>query len=298
MICPVCNSKNISFAFTCDNYEEIFDVEKCIDCECFFQKKNGNVKLEKLYQEEYYSGNANYSYHDERKTFYYDNFVWQARIKSIRKFQKNARTFLDVGCAFGGFTQAASKHFESYGVDLSHFAVLKGNQWANENKFIDEKFKGIYEGSLMNFPEELVSKKFDIVSLIEVAEHLSNPRKEFKKAFEILNSSGVLVIQTANFEGWQAINQGQNYHYFMPGHLVYFRATALKTLLKDIGFKQFKEFFPVDFSLFVKLRKSRGHFDRPWDYLKWFKISYYHLKSKFWYKGNPLTSSYVLYAKK
>ncbi len=51
-------------------------------------------------------------------------------------------------------------------------------------------------------------------------EHLSYPEKVFEKLGKILKPGGLLLIQTANFEGWQAINAGADYHYYLPGHFL------------------------------------------------------------------------------
>ena len=88
----------------------------------------------------------------------------------------------------------------------------------------------------------------------------------------------------------------KNYHYFLPGHLVYFTSTSLIAMLKNIGFTEFKEYIPVDFSLFAKLRKSAKTLTSLKDFFSLLKIMKYHILSKFKKNRHPKTSSYVLYA--
>ena len=97
-------------------------------------------------------------------------------------------------------------------------------------------------------------------------------------------------------DGWQAQKAKERYHYFLPGHLSYFSAQNLSHTLYTIGFSKVKIYYPVDFGLLPKLRKSRGDFSTLKDYVKWFTIALYHLKSKIKWKGQPLTSSMVVYA--
>lgn len=234
-----------------------------------------------MYNSGYYSGASNYYYHDERKQEVYESFVWDARIRNIKKFVPKGN-FLDIGSSFGGFlNRAKMAGFEAFGIEISEYSA----QYANE--------RGIrtYNGSLIeaDFPEEF----FDVITLVEVIEHLEKPDLIFPKLFKILKPGGLLLIQTANFDGMQAITEGPKYHYYLPGHLYYYSLSNLKKILTQNGFKSFHVYHGVDFPLYAKLFKSMGGF-RSWkDYFKWFKISYYHIKSKL-FKGS--TSSMVLYA--
>ena len=67
-------------------------------------------------------------------------------------------------------------------------------------------------------------------------------------------------------------------------------------MLRKIGFTKFIEYIPVDFSLWAKLKKSSKGFEKLTDYFSWYRVSKYHIMSKFKRKGHPITSSYVLYA--
>ena len=295
MICPVCESGNTYLWQNISQNANILHIRKCSSCSSLFQfpaVKNEEI----LYQKEYYEGGTDYIYYDERKSYDASKIVYLSRLKTIRKYKKFGR-FLDVGCSFGGFTYTSAKYFESYGIDVSEFAVKKGAEWL-KSLASQKKFKGISKGSLTKLPlkKDFKRESFDVISMIEVAEHLKRPLNDFQAAYKLLKKDGILIIQTANFEGWQAINEGKNYHYFLPGHFVYYTASALKKMLKNIGFRKFKEFIPVDFSLWAKLRKSKKSFNSLFSYLKWISISYYHIKSYFRKKGRPLTSSYVLYA--
>ena len=53
-------------------------------------------------------------------------------------------------------------------------------------------------------PGALPSQSFDIVSLVEVIEHLAKPRAALQALSEILRPKGMVLVQTANFLGWQA----------------------------------------------------------------------------------------------
>ena len=297
MKCPLCDGDSIFYHdFQQNPYR--FKVRRCVECDILFQEEI-NEPHQHLYQEEYYKNSKTdkknseiYRYHDERNVSQAASSVWKARVKNIRKYVQEGN-FLDVGCAFGGLLNEASRYFQTVGIDISEYAVKEGKEWCR-----DKDIYGIFQASLVELPKDKIFTEgnFQVITMVEVAEHLSQPRESLEAAYRLLSPGGLLLIQTANFEGWQAKKAGVNYHYFLPGHLIYYTAASLRKTLQEIGFKNFREFVPVDFSVFPKLVKSRASFAKISDYVKWLRIIGYHFKSKFRYKGSPLTSSYVLYA--
>lgn len=302
--CPVCASAETAFKYGIARHG--FDVFACAACKSEFQypfPKNADA----FYDEGYYTGAAAFNYQDERKKEYYHAFVHRARLKSIRRFLNSdlsafgiaGAKFLDVGCAFGALARAAATaRFEAYGLDVSAYAVREGNK-ASE---IAGNPARLFQGDLTHLPRGqkkiFAPENFAAITLIEVAEHLKTPRIDLATAFDLLKPGGVLVIQTANFEGLQAVAGGSEYHYYLPGHLIYYTATGLKRMLSEIGFREFQDFYPVDFSLWAKWRKAWGDIHRIGDITRLWKMSLYHVKSKLRRNGQPLTSSYVLYARK
>ena len=257
-------------------------VYKCSNCllQTIFPKPN----LETLYSKEYFTGESKFSYKDERSFEKYERIVWKARLKNIQKYKPKGK-ILEIGSSFGGFLNCAKEFgYEVLGVEISDYASKHANN-RNVNTICG------------NFLEVDLNQKFDIIILIEVIEHLPYPDKVFEKLSKHLNANGLLILQTANFDGLQAISEKENYHYYLPGHFYYYSESNLRQILDKYGFKKHISFFGVDFPLVAKLLKSRGSFTKWTDYFyKWFKTSYYHFKSKLSYKNKRLTSSMVLYS--
>ncbi|EKO50243.1 MULTISPECIES: class I SAM-dependent methyltransferase [Leptospira] len=280
--CPCCQKKDWKFLYnsTFKNYN--IPIYLCLSCG--LQTQYPRPEPSQLYTEEYYSGNANFSYRDERQTEKFDRYVWKARIKNIQKFKSNGE-FLDVGCSFGGFLNCAQEAgFQVTGVEISSYSA----------EVAKSRGLKVYTGEFLDV--DLPENFFDVITLVEVIEHLSSPEQIFEKLNRILKPGGLLLIQTANFEGWQAIDAGANYHYYLPGHFYYYSQSNLKKILDRFGFKDPITYLGVDFSLFAKLLKSRGSFKSWNEYWKWIRISVYHWKSKLKKQNRPLTSSMVLYS--
>ncbi|TGL37556.1 class I SAM-dependent methyltransferase [Leptospira perdikensis] len=280
--CPLDQTNDWRPLYTTTGKYSGLSIVECTHCklQALFPRPN----QKELYGQDYYQGKAEYTYIDERENKKFFQYVWKARVRNIKKFVKTGN-FLDIGSSFGGFLESARDGgFSVQGVEISEYA----SHYANEN--------GIptFNGSLAEakFP----NNHFSVITMVEVIEHIENPNLFFKELTRILKPGGLLLLQTANFDGWQAKKEGPNYHYYMPGHVFYYTDRILKNILTNLDFSRFVSYFGVDFPLLAKLQKSRGSFKNWKDYLQWLRISYYHFQSKWKKNGFPLTSSYVLYA--
>ena len=283
--CPLCGSSAISphAAISRQGYD--FTLHRCATCGFIFMNPRFNdAAISGMYTRGYYEGSAAFTYIDERKQEHYADYVWNARLRKIRRFAPSGN-FLDVGASFGGFMRAASRIYTAYGIELSSYSGAYAKREFGDNLHI---------GTLDDHP--FTPESFSVITMIELIEHLADPKRAVEECFRLLAPGGVLVIQTADCGAWQAIDAGSQYHYFLPGHLSCFTEQSLLMTLERAGFTAHRVFRPVDFGLMPKLRKSLGNFTRISDYLKWLTIATYHFKSYFRRKGIPLTSSMVVYA--
>jgi 2-polyprenyl-3-methyl-5-hydroxy-6-metoxy-1,4-benzoquinol methylase len=247
------------------------------------KEEEGNP--DRYYTKEYYNGKSDYSYLDERDSLNFHAHVWRARLKRIASFIPPPADLLDVGCSFGGFAlETARAGYRASGIDVSAYAVEEAAK----------RGLNAYRADLEDHP--FADESFDVVTMIEVVEHISQPKRAFESLAKLIRPGGLLVIQTANFDGLQAKRLGSNYNYYLPGHLFYYSKGNLRKILTEHGFSNLYFFHGVEFGLIPKLKKSRGDFKKWTDYLRWFRIALYHCKSKFAFGGFAWTSSMVVYA--
>ena len=84
--CPLCHEDNWIFLYFSTHNKFNLPIYKCNTCSLQTIFPKDNINLEEIYSESYYNGKSEYNYKDERKTEYYDAFVWDARIQNIKKY--------------------------------------------------------------------------------------------------------------------------------------------------------------------------------------------------------------------
>lgn len=103
--------------------------------------------------------------------------------------QNNGRPrILDVGCAYGFLLQELESSFETYGIEISKYAVDKARKIAKESK--------IYTANAENF--YFKSNFFDAIFCLDTLEHLKIPEKCIKICSKIIKKNGLLIVSVPN----------------------------------------------------------------------------------------------------
>ncbi len=136
------------------------------------------------------------------------------------------RRLLDVGCHIGVFLEIAGAHgWEAWGVEPSRWAV----------EIARAKGLRVIEGTLREaaFPDAW----FDVVTMWDVIEHLSDPMGELREVHRILKPGGWVVIHTMDIESPFARLLGARWPWLMEMHLYYFSRRTLRRMLERAGFE-------------------------------------------------------------
>ncbi len=283
--CPLCGSGMIRRLHRIERFDPAFTVDRCSSCGFIFMNPRfTGAAMAAMYGKDYYSGDADYSYYDEREGEHYSRFVWDKRCEVIHRYVPGGN-LLDVGSSFGGFLRSASKYYTPYGIEVSSYAG---------GFSISSLGTTVHIGTLQDHPFD--ANFFSVITMIELLEHLPDPLSALRECRRLLCDGGLLLIQTANMAGLQARLQGKRYGYYLPGHCSYFTKKNLVDALSACGFSSIKVFHPVEFGLLPKLKKSRRAFSSPWDYRTWLRIAAYHYLGKLHFGNAAATSSMVIYA--
>ncbi len=230
--CPLCGSSerkklydsNINdfdtkdFKITDSQYGKHWTFFKCKSCGFVYSNPTPTKELlEKIYSS---IEDPDYDSEEEGRS---DNF--KRILKRIKKI-KNSGTLLDVGAATGIFMKLAKERgFEVEGIEPSLWAAKKA-----EEKY---GFK-IHNTTFENFETD---KKYDIITMLDLIEHVENPLEILKKANSLLNKNGLLVLVTPDIDSLLRKITGSRWWHFRPPHVNFFNIKSLKFALNKEGFE-------------------------------------------------------------
>ena len=130
-------------------------------------------------------------------------------------------SLLDIGCGSGAFVETArSLGYNAQGID----------------PFLPPKLVSNYLRA--SSPKDLSEKSFDIITLLNVVEHLDKPRSFFSEVYRLLKPSGVMLL-TCPYGNSMARRFHQSHwgHLALDEHLLFWNPYALTYLLREIGFE-------------------------------------------------------------
>jgi len=249
--CNLCCSKKKTFVCTVDRFHKPFNIYKCKECGLVVQWPLPSAQeIEKMYSKEYYSGEANFAFGDERKDEPGNRLLYNQRLGVIERYAKGR--ILDIGCAFGLLLKVAQERgWEANGVELSKHSA----EYAQKQGI--DVFNGVLKDA--KYPK----KHFDAVVMIELIEHLSDPKGTLKEVNRVMKKEGTIAIQTANIDSITARLDGKNWHYYLPGHLHYFSRKTLRRMLEETGFEVVKPFIGDELGLITKVKAYLANAKKP-----------------------------------
>ena len=203
--CLFCGSDNHRFCFCQSDYiydvAGIYDVHECCDCGLLFLNPQPEpLDLAPHYPSNYYSHSGEedpFAARDEElyRSFYGTgaNFISKLRCWPLRFHLRTVTggpgtRLLDIGCGAGYFlaTMKNALNFDVYGVE----------PWGNDDSFSTRYGLTIFHGTLKDaaFPDGF----FDIVTMNQVLEHVSDPKAYIQEICRILRPGGTLVLGVPN----------------------------------------------------------------------------------------------------
>jgi 2-polyprenyl-3-methyl-5-hydroxy-6-metoxy-1,4-benzoquinol methylase len=139
---------------------------------------------------------------------------------------RRSGAILDVGAGAGLFLHAARMEgWEVEGVEISEAAVA----------FAGEKLGIVLRhGELRDF--DLPEGRYDVVTLHETIEHLTDPMADLRRVVPLLRKGGAVMITTPNEGGLARALLGEEWSPVSPAeHLFLFRVATLKAMLETAG---------------------------------------------------------------
>jgi 2-polyprenyl-3-methyl-5-hydroxy-6-metoxy-1,4-benzoquinol methylase len=264
--CAVCGSYKTKNAFYARNLhgrhviekKKRFNIFRWKRCNALFVS-NINIDDEtfyiKYYSEGYYNPDSIGSFELANKmAILLERISYRLKEKLIlRSIKQIPVSILDVGCGSGIFLSYLNKNkFDRYGLEINDEGV----------RICKKKNIPVISTDLMktNFQD----KKYNVVTLIHVLEHLPSPVEILKKINKIIASDGVLVLVVPNNRSFGCkIGRENWFHLDCPRHLFIPSKETIKWLAEASGFivkKITYEFYDYPLDLFWSIRHSRFKF--------------------------------------
>lgn len=137
------------------------------------------------------------------------------------------RRLLDVGSGPGFLLRAARERgWDAVALDPSPFAVGQARKAGFE----------AHQGMLEDV--ELPEASFDALVLLQVIEHVTDPRPLLHACYRLLKPGGALVVATPNPASMLAQAKREGFNYWIPPvHCVWYPPAALTMMLEHNGFR-------------------------------------------------------------
>lgn len=156
------------------------------------------------------------------------------KIRLIDKYAGKQKSLLDFGAGTGDLLQAARiKGYEIAGVEPN----------AQARKRAEEK------GISLNH-DLPTGKRYQIITMWHVLEHLPDPEKELGKIKDLLHDDGTIFMAVPNFNSYDAKYYGEFWAaYDVPRHLWHFSKKAMRLLTDKLGM-EIEEIRPMRFDAY------------------------------------------------
>lgn len=239
MICEHKDCKEI-YRFDLDS------LNKCNTCGLIFSSKYWeNFDVKTLY-EKYYDSEiaARFKF----KVEYIIRLFRLFRAFKIFTLYPKAGSILDIGSGRGFMLYYLKKYFK--------YKKAVGNQIAiNAVKFSRTKLGlEIYDKDLLELP--LADNIFDIITMWQVLEHLSEPEKYIERVYSLLNKGGKLVIEVPNFNSWTRALTGKYWLGLdLDYHITFFTPESLSIPLTKYNYSIERiHTFSLEYSTFISVQ--------------------------------------------
>lgn len=174
------------------------------------------------------------------------------RFKFIQKFIKKGKLF-DLGAGWGHFMLAGQElGYDVFGVEISEQPY---QYCVNDLKL---------PVAHMDFFEMDESKKFDIITMWDVLEHIDKADEFLAKCAKLTQTGGYLVLQVPQIDSYLSRRHADNWKMMGLDHVNYFGKKTITRILEKHGYEVLKIKSSLELKLFIMytllplLKKLRG----------------------------------------
>lgn len=149
------------------------------------------------------------------------------RMLDLLEAKTQGRRLLEIGCSYGAFLRLAGQRgWSCVGVEASDQAAARAQKEGLE----------VYAGTLERNRSQFSCRKFDVIALWHVIEHVADARSLLGCLFCMLTDDGYVALRTPNAESAGAIMLGLGWEWFHgPEHVFIYTGRGLQQLFREFN---------------------------------------------------------------
>ncbi len=204
------------------------EIFRCGRCGLEFWNPAPGFRAEEVYDAAYFSdASAGHGYDDYADLESVLRLNFARRLAGIPR-SPHAGRLLDIGAAFGfAVAEARCAGWDATGIEISVAAARRAGTAAPGRVLV---------ANALHTP--FAAAAFDVVTLWDVLEHLSDPHAAIAEVARLLRPGGRLALTTGDVGSLAARLSGARWHlYTLPEHLFFFSRRSLRELLGAHGLR-------------------------------------------------------------
>jgi 2-polyprenyl-3-methyl-5-hydroxy-6-metoxy-1,4-benzoquinol methylase len=209
---------------TDDHYGTTLALWRCRGCQFIFADGDDLLRLTALYE---HLSDPEYVESQHSRA---PQMRWL--IHQVMRAHPNARSLLDVGAGAGLLVaEALRRGLAAVGVEPSRSLV----ESAREVNGV-ELIRGL-------FPQaQLAGRRFDVICLVDVIEHVTDPVQMLRDCAAALGPDGLLMVVTPDVGSLAAGLLGTRWWHLRAAHVGYFNATSIRRASAEAGLDAIRVF--------------------------------------------------------
>jgi 2-polyprenyl-3-methyl-5-hydroxy-6-metoxy-1,4-benzoquinol methylase len=151
----------------------------------------------------------------------------ERRLAKIERITPGKK-LLDIGYSCGAFVEIALNHgFDAYGIDFWNFEISSAKP----------SVRGRVTYGDTGLQMAKIDEKYDVITCLNVIEHLKNPTQFLQEIWRILTPGGVVVLTIQDIRHWLRYFIGSHWPMLQPiWHTTSFSKQEINDLLAKAGF--------------------------------------------------------------
>lgn len=159
----------------------------------------------------------------------YSMYWWSNRFYAMlaRRHGLRGGRLLEIGSGLGHLVGQLEDSFETYGMDLNHWAVKESKEVVNKSE--------LQTASAEEIP--FADHTFNVVIIKHIVEHLPNPEKAIAEIGRVTAPGGILILATPNLDSLLKPWKGESWiGYQDPTHISLNSPSDWLNWIKKSGF--------------------------------------------------------------